>query len=114
MIALLRAVVVAVSILSGECGDIGHGCEVMVARTMANRMAARMPVLEAYYGRGPVTARSLAAAIMLVTHPDALADRRYYYAYSDADIARMGWREGDAQLCGNGMCLHLARGWPGS
>lgn len=113
-------VLVVASVLSGECGPVGNGCEHLVATTMANRLADdRWPdnldgVLEAYYGSAPATPTSLRWAMQLVAHPQSLVVRGgYCYAYSDADRARMGWREGETVIWGGGVRLHLSGEWPG-
>ena len=111
--------IVVASVLSGECGVLGLDCELAVARTCANRMAdERWPadlegVLEGYYGRGVPSDTALALAYVLVTRPESLSDGRTFYAYSDADRARMGWAAGDATVCGHGLCVHLAESWMG-
>ena len=116
MTALLLA---ASIVLSGECGPIGLDCQIAVAATVANRMADdRWPadlegVLEGYYGKAAPSATSLALAYLLVTQPAALADGRWYYCYSDADRARMGWAAGDTAVCAAGLCLHLSESWMG-
>lgn len=116
MTALLLAVAVT---LSGECGPLGLDCEVACARTMANRMADDRwlsdleSVLEGYYGKAAPSATSLALAYVLVTQPEALADGRTFYAYSDMDRLTMGWRKGDDVVCGAGLCLHVTATWPG-
>jgi hypothetical protein len=116
MTALLLAAAVT---LSGECSFLGLDCELAVASTIANRMAdERWPddledVLTGYYGRGVPSDTALALAYVLVTRPEALSDGRTFYAYSDADRARMGWAAGDATVCGHGLCVHVAQDWPG-
>lgn len=115
----MSALLLAAAILVGECGPLGLDCEVACARTMANRMADdRWPadleaVLEGYYGRGVPTDSALALAYVLVTQPEALADGRWFYAYSDADRTRMGWAAGDATICKAGLCVHLSRDFGG-
>ena len=116
----MAALVLAAAVtLSGECGPLGLNCELAVARTCANRMAdERWPddledVLTGYYGRGVPSDTALALAYVLVTRPESLSDGRTFYAYSDADRARMGWAAGDAMVCGHGLCLHLSREFGG-
>ena len=116
----MAALVLAAAVtLSGECGPLGFDCELAVARTCANRMADdRWPadlegVLEGYYGRGVPSDSALMLAYLLATWPRALANGEHYYAYSDADRARMGWAAGDAMVCGHGLCLHLSREFGG-
>ena len=116
----MAALVLAAAVtLSGECGPLGLNCELAVARTCANRMAdERWPadledVLTGYYGRGVPSDTALALAYVLVTRPEALSDGRTFYAYSDADRARMGWAAGDATVCGHGLCVHLSGTWMG-
>jgi len=116
----MAALVLAAAVtLSGECSFLGLDCELAVARTCANRMADdRWPsdleaVLEGYYGRGVPSDSALMLAYLLATWPRALANGEHYYAYSDADRARMGWAVGDATVCGHGLCLHVAQDWPG-
>lgn len=116
MTALLLAAAV---VLSGECSFLGLDCELAVAHTISNRMADdRWPsdlegVLEGYYGKAAPSATSLALAYVLVAQPEALADGRAFYAYSDMDRLAMGWRKGDDVVCGAGLCLHVTATWPG-
>ena len=115
----MSALLLAASILVGECGPLGFDCELAVARTCANRMAdERWPddledVLTGYYGRGVPSDTALMLAYVLVEWPEALSDGRTFYAYSDADRTRMGWAAGDATVCGHGLCLHLSREFGG-
>lgn len=116
----MAALVLAAAVtLSGECGPLGVECELAVARTIANRMTDdRWPadleaVLEGYYGKASPSATSLTLAYVLVTQPEALQDNVHYYAYSDADRARMGWRKGEDTVCKAGLCLHLSGTWMG-
>lgn len=114
MIAILRVILLAASIIAGECGPIAGQCEVMIARTMANRLAdGQTNVLAAYYGRGPVTTEAAMAATLLVLRPGLLADGRYRYVWSDDDRRRMGWPAGEEVLCGAGLCVNFGREWPG-
>ena len=115
----MAALVLAAAVtLSGECSFLGLDCELAVARTCANRMADdRWPsdleaVLEGYYGRGTPTDTALMLAYVLVTRPEALSDGRTFYAYSDADRARMG-AVGEQTICKAGLCLHLSGTWMG-
>jgi len=113
MVAILRAILLTASVLAGECGQVGHACEVQVARTMANRAAAgERGILSAYYARAPITSESAMAATLLVLRPGLLADRLYYFVWSDADRVEWGWPEGDKVLCSE-QCIHLGREWPG-
>ena len=115
----LGLVLLAGSVLAGECGPLAFDCELAVAGTMSNRLADdRWPadlggVLTAYYGRGEPSATALALAYILVSAPEMLADRAHYYAYSDQDRARMGWPAGDETVCGHGLCVHLSERWMG-
>ena len=116
MTALLLAAAVT---LSGECGPLGVECELAVARTMANRMTDdRWPddlggVLTGYYASAAPTDTALALGYVLATMPRALANGEHYYAYSDADRARMGWAVGEQTICKAGLCLHLSGTWMG-
>jgi hypothetical protein len=113
---ILQLIAAVAVILSGECGPIGGDCRLEVARTMANRYvqgATWPPVLDAYYGRGVPGEADMAVATLLVAHPEALADGRHVYAYSDADRWRMGWRQGDDRVCEWGLCVHFTHDWPG-
>lgn len=116
----MAALVLAAAVtLSGECGPLGLNCELAVARTCANRMAdERWPddledVLTGYYGRGVPSDTALMLAYVLVTRPESLSDGRTFYAYSDADRARMGWAVGEQTICKAGLCLHLSGTWMG-
>jgi len=110
---------VAAVTLSGECGPLGVECELAVARTMANRMTDdRWPddlggVLTGYYASAAPTDTALALGYVLATMPRALANGEHYYAYSDADRARMGWAAGEQTICKAGLCLHLSGTWMG-
>lgn len=117
---MIPALVLAAAVtISGECGPLGKGCEQAVAATMANRLASPLypddldGVLRAYYGSAPVTPEALGWAMLLVARPRSLADGRYYYVYSDADCACMGWAKGDVVIGGAGLRLHLSGKWPG-
>jgi len=107
------------SVLAGECGPLGPECHLAVSRTIANRLADDRwsgeidEVLAGYLARGDATGDSLIWAYVLVTRPESLSDGRWYYAYSDADRARMGWAAGDATVCGHGLCVHLSERWMG-
>ena len=108
------------SIIAGECGQVGQGCELEVARTMANRLQApEFPatlgnVASAYYGRGEPTRASTMAATALLVAPWGLADGRYVFTYGDIDRHNQGWRRGDLVLCRDGQCVHFAVTWPGT
>lgn len=105
--------------LAGECGDIGQGCEVAVAQTMARRVEtpgfppALADVVTDYYGRAKPTMTSYGAAWLLLTAPQWLGSGEYLYAYSDDDCRTQGWRRGDTMLCREGRCIHFASAWPG-
>ena len=111
MTALLLAAAVT---LSGECGPLGLDCELAVARTCANRMAdERWPddledVLEGYYGRGTPTDTALMLAYVLVEWPEALADGRWYYCYSEQDRTRQGWPRGQQTVSAYGLTVHFS------
>jgi hypothetical protein len=114
VIQILRVILLTASIIAGECGSIGHGCEVAVCRTMANRVAdGQTNVLAAYYARGPVTVRSAMAATMLVLRPGLLARGGMRYVWSDDDRRMHGWPAGEMQVCGAGLCVHFGREYPG-
>ena len=94
---------------------------------MANRLAESggfglTDVLTAYYGRGTPTGTALALASVLALRPQALADGKYLYAYSDQDCTTQGWRTGDQTIQGSeaksgdfaGLTLHLSRAFPGA
>lgn len=116
MIELILTVAI---VIAGECGPISGGCEIEMARTMANRLESPdfpstiEEVLEAYYGRGDVTAASLGAAMRLLSRPESLTDGKYYFAYSNSDRVNMGWREGDEVICGASLCVNFSERWPG-
>ena len=106
------------SIIAGECGLVGQGCELEVARTMANRLQAPgFPgdlgdVVGAYYGRGEPTRASTMAAGLLVLRPGALAGTQHVYAYGDADCRNQGWRRGGTWCCAGmgSACTSPGRG----
>lgn len=116
----MNALVLAVALtIAGECDDIGHGCELSVARVLANRVGAPGyattidGALAGFYGRAEApTPEAIRVARLLWADPDAVRDGVYYYAYSDDDRARMGWRRGDARICNETLCVNLSQDWP--
>lgn len=116
----MNALILTVAlILTGECGPVGNGCEFAVARTIANRIGAPgfgatlSETLTAYYGHADEPSAEALRVARLLWMSD-LSDGKYYFAYSDQDRRRMGWRKGDAVICGSGLCLNLSATWPGS
>jgi hypothetical protein len=86
---------------------------------MANRYTAApgqpwTTVLDAYYGRATPNSGALATAYALLLCPSCWADGGHYYAYSEQDRRRMGWRLGDLRLCDDNYCINLSKEWPGS
>jgi len=118
----VNALLLTISLLlAGECGDVGHGCELSVARVLANRVgepgfATTIDgAMSGFYARADVpTPEAIRVARLLLTDPDALRDGRWYYVWSDDDMRTQGWGRGDRTICGDGgLCLHFAHDWPG-
>ena len=116
---MLDLIIAIAIVIAGECGPIGNGCEIEIAKTMANRLVSgefgdtAEEVLEDYYGVGEVTPDAIRAAIIFVSMPEELSDGKYYFAYSNSDRYNMGWRKGDETICGSGLCVNFSCDWPG-
>jgi hypothetical protein len=117
VIALLLAALTIARVLAGEVGVLGPDAALLVATTMQARVqdgrfgATLTEVLaDGYYADAPATAESQAIAWALVT--GHLPAGPWLYAYSDADVRRMGWEAGDIVLRRGELALHLAREAP--
>jgi hypothetical protein len=101
--------------ISGECGPVGQGCEMEMARTMANRVgtvgfpSTISGVLEAYYARAEKpSSEALQAATLLWLKPEILRDGRFFYAYSDDDRRTQGWPKGELVLRADGLAVNFS------
>jgi len=118
MLALLLAASLIAHVLAGECGELGPTAYVLTASTMQARLEAGtfggdlVSVVEAgYYADAPATAASMAIAFALVSGHIPSMD--FAFVYSEQDVNRMRWPEGDLVIRRGGLALHFRREAPG-
>jgi len=117
VIALLLSLGILSRILSGECGDLGPTAYILTASTMTQRLELGgygETLLEVaqngYFASAPPNRQSWITAWALLT--GRVPAVGFAFAYSDDDLQRMDWRQGDVVLRRHRLALHLSRREP--